>query len=155
MTVAPHTFDDLHVGQVFEAGPRRVTRADIATFADVSGDHTRLHTDPEFAAGTPLGGLVAHGALSLAVATGLAHETGAFETTVVAFRSLEVSYDRPVFPDDALRLELEVAELDERPKPDRGRVRFEVRLRNQRDKIVLSGHWNLVLRRDDDAAAGG
>ena len=155
MSYGPQHYDDLALGQAFEAGPRRVSREDVATFAELSGDHTALHTDPEYAATTPLGGLVAHGALSLAVATGLAHETGAFETTVVAFRSLEISYDRPVFPDDELTLTLVVEALDERPRRDRGRVRFDARLRNQHGKTVLSGHWNLVLKRsssDTDAS---
>lgn len=152
MSYGPHTFDDLAMGQAFVAGPRRVSREDIAAFAEVSGDHTALHTDPEYAATTPLGGLVAHGALSLAVATGLAHDTGAFETTVLAFRSLECSYDRPVFPDDELTLTLTVDELDARPKPDRGRVRFDVAVRNQHGKVVLSGHWRLVLRRETGSA---
>ncbi len=154
MSDRSYTYDALSLGQTFEAGPRRVTLDDIATFARISGDFTALHTDAEYAAATPLGGLVAHGALSLAIATGLAHDTGAFETTVLAFRSLEASYDRPVFPDDDLTLTLEVDELDERPRPTRGRVRFETKLRNQHGKVVMSGHWYLVLRRDPAPEAG-
>ena len=152
MRHAPQHFDDLTEGQSWEEGPRRLSREDIATFADVSGDQTALHTDDAYAATTPLGGLAAHGVLNLAVATGLAYEMGVFEGTVLAIRSMQVKYDRPVFPGDELTLTLDVRELDPRPRPDRGRVEFGVTLRNQGGKTVLSGQWSVLVRRR--AAAG-
>lgn len=128
------------------AGPRVVTRGDIAAFAVLSGDHTALHTDEAYAAQTPLGGLAAHGALTLAVATGLAYESRAFEGTVLAFRSMTVSFDRPVFPGDTVSLTLTVEGLSPSPRADRGTVVFAVRVRNQATRRVLSGSWTLVLR---------
>jgi len=148
MRYEPHTFDDLSVGQTFTSGPRAIHRDDIDAFARLSGDRTALHTDDAYAAGTAFGGVVAHGALNVAVATGLAYELGTFEGTVLAFRGLEARFERPVLPGDAVTLELTVAELDARPRRARGRARFAMRLLNQRDKAVVSGHWSLVLRRD-------
>lgn len=147
MPHAPQHYEDLEVGRCFTAGPRTLTRADIDAFTELSGDRTALHTDDAYAATTPFGGVVAHGALALAVATGLAHETGAFAGTVLAFRGLEARFDRPVLPGDALRLELTVDEIDTRPRPDRGRVHFAMRLVNQHDKAVITGRWSLVMRR--------
>jgi acyl dehydratase len=149
-------FDDCQPGLRLQAGPRVITREDIDRFTELSGDHTRLHTDDAYAATTPFGRVVAHGALNLAVATGLAWATGAFEGSVLAFVSLTVRYERPVFPGDSVMLHLAVKEQDGRPRPDRGRVTFEVELRNQQDKVVLSGDWTLLLRRDPagPAAAG-
>ncbi|MCB9899145.1 MAG: dehydratase [Planctomycetes bacterium] len=147
MKYPPHTWDDLSLGEVFHAGPRAVSRADIDTFTEVSGDRTALHTDDAYAARTPLGGLVAHGVLNLAIATGLAYEAGLFEGTVLAFRRVDVGFDRPVRPGDELSLELEVSQLDPRPRPDRGSASFSMRVRNQDGKTVLSGTWTLLLRR--------
>ncbi len=143
----PHTYDDLKPGQSFLAGPRTISAADVAAFARLSGDQTALHTDESYAATTPFGGIVAHGALVLAAATGLAYDMGVFEGTVLAFRSMEVSYDRPVKPGDQLSLTLTVEALDERPRPDRGRVSFRAQVANGDGKVVLSGCWRLVLRR--------
>jgi acyl dehydratase len=151
MRYASHTFDDLALQASFEAGPRVVTREDIATFARLSGDHTALHTDPDYAASTPLGGLVAHGVLNLAVATGLAFEMGIFEGTILAFRGIEVRFDRPVQPGDALSLRLTVARLDERPRPGRGAVTFDVDLSNQGGRTVLSGSWAMLMARRPSA----
>jgi len=125
-----------------------VSRADIADFARLSGDHTALHTDDEYAATTPLKGLVAHGALTLAIATGLAYEMGIFEGMVLAFRGLSSDYERPVRPGDQLTLSLLVAELDAQPRPDRGRVSLAAALENQTGRRVLSGTWRLLVRRE-------
>ena len=147
----PQPFDDLELGRTYECGPRVVSREDIADFGRLSGDLTALHTDEAYAAASPLGGLVAHGALNLAVATGLAYEMGIFEGLVLAFRGLTVRYERPVRPGDELTLRLTVAERDERPRPDRGRVGLDAELVNQAGKRVLSGRWELLVRRSASA----
>ena len=139
-------FDELSVGDVVSAGPRVISREDIAAFADLSGDRTALHTDEAYAASTPLGGLVAHGALTLSAATGLAYESQAFEGTVLAFKGMDVSFERPVFPGDTVSLELTVEGLKAAPRGDRGTTDFAVRVLNQKGRRVLSGTWTLVLR---------
>ena len=45
---------------------RRVTQGQLEEYSRVSGDHNPLHLDPEFAAGTQFGGIIAHGMLTLA-----------------------------------------------------------------------------------------
>ena len=147
MRYPPHTYDDFRPGAAFVAEPREISRADIDAFSALSGDRTALHTDDEYAATTAFGGVVAHGCLNLAAATGQAYALGAFEGTVLAFRDLQVSFDRPVRPGDAVTLTLTVQELDPRPREDRGTVAFLARLDNQHGKRVLSGTWRIVLRR--------
>jgi acyl dehydratase len=44
-----------------------VTQAQINAFADLSGDHQFIHVDPVRAAGTPFGGTIAHGFLTLSL----------------------------------------------------------------------------------------
>lgn len=143
----PMTFDDLECGHRFSAGPRTITRADIDAFSSLSGDRTALHHDDAYASSTPFGGVVAHGALVVSVATGLAFDAGIFEGTVLALRSIQVDFDRPVYPGDSVRLQLEVRAKDARPRRDRGRVTFRLELRNQHDKPTLSGDWVLVIKR--------
>lgn len=43
----------------------KVTREKIRYYADISKDYNPIHLDPEFAARTPMGGIIAHGTLSL------------------------------------------------------------------------------------------
>jgi len=44
-----------------------VTQAEVNTFADATGDHQWIHTDPERAATGPFGGTIAHGYLTLSL----------------------------------------------------------------------------------------
>jgi acyl dehydratase len=45
-----------------------VSQETVRAFADVTGDHQWIHTDPVRAAGSPFGGTIAHGYLTLALA---------------------------------------------------------------------------------------
>ena len=155
MAYPPHGFEDFAQGQLFPCGSRRITREDIAAFAEVSGDHTALHCDDEYAASSPFGGVVAHGVLNLAVATGLAYRSGIFEGTVLAVMTMASRFERPVFPGDEVTLRLTVTDVDARPRPDRGRVSFDVELLNHAGKAVLSGEWTLLVRRGGAARVPG
>jgi acyl dehydratase len=44
-----------------------VTQEEVNTFADATGDHQWIHTDPERAATGPFGGTIAHGYLTLSL----------------------------------------------------------------------------------------
>jgi acyl dehydratase len=50
---------------------RPVTQEMISSFADITDDHQWLHVDPERAASGPFGTTVAHGYLTLSLATAL------------------------------------------------------------------------------------
>jgi acyl dehydratase len=147
VSLQPHCFDDLYPGQSFSSGPRTITRADIDAFTELSGDRTALHNDESYAQTTPFGSVVAHGALVLSAGTGLAYGLGIFEGTVLAVRSMDACFERPVFPGDSISLRLEVHSKEEHPRPDRGRIRLAIHLTNQHKRTVLTGVWVLLLRR--------
>ena len=140
------TFDQFSLGERFESGPRIVSQQDIDRFTELSGDRTELHTNQAWAEATPLGGIVAHGALNLSVATGLAFDMGIFRGTVLAFRSLTASFERPVYPGDHVRLELEVTGLEASRHVGSGLAEFGMTLRNQDGRRVVKGTWRLLLR---------
>ncbi|MEM9487905.1 MAG: SDR family oxidoreductase [Myxococcota bacterium] len=61
---------DLRTGLV-EHFDRVISEADILAFANNSGDHNPLHVDAEYAAGTKLGGRIAHGAFQVGLVSTL------------------------------------------------------------------------------------
>jgi 3-hydroxybutyryl-CoA dehydratase len=63
--LAGFCLEDLRVGQSAER-THTVTEADIAAFAQVSGDANPVHMDEAYAAATPFKGRIAHGMLSAA-----------------------------------------------------------------------------------------
>jgi len=136
----PLYFGDLDVGMHWTSGRRTVTEADIVLFAGVSGDFNPLHTDEVFAADGPYSGRVAHGALVLAIATGLRQQMGLFNRTLRGL--LEIRSWRflaPVRPGDTVEAVTTIIELRPTSKGDRGVVVQRVDVNNHQGETVQSG----------------
>lgn len=71
MTVIERYWDDACVGDEGTGPTYTVTKEAILAFADLSGDHTPVHVDEEYAIASHFGGLVAHGLFGLAIFDGL------------------------------------------------------------------------------------
>lgn len=140
-------WDEFEVGQTFDTCGRTITEADVVNFAGLSGDFNPLHTDETFAHETMFGRRIAHGMLSVVVATGLANQLGIFEGTTVALMQQTIRYVGPVHFGDTISMRLTVASKDEKPKPERGRVSFAIEIVNQSGKPVIEGEWLLMMAR--------
>jgi acyl dehydratase len=146
--VAPLYYEDVELGFRFETPARTVTEADLVAFAGVSGDFNPLHTDAAHAAGSIYGERIAHGALVLALATGLRQRVGLFDGTLLGL--LEVRswrFRSPVRIGDTIRVRNEVTELRPTSKPDRGVMVQRVEVVNQDGTVVNDGELVLLLRR--------
>lgn len=83
-----------------------VDQARIDAFADVTEDHQFIHVDPEKAAETPFGATIAHGFLTLSLASKLAVETlGTLpgQTMGVNYGLNKVRFINPVCSGDRIR----------------------------------------------------
>jgi len=59
--------DDLDAGTQLPCQSRTITQEQLNRYSRVSGDQNPLHLDPDFAATTQFGGIIAHGMLTLAL----------------------------------------------------------------------------------------
>lgn len=141
------TFDEFKVGDEFSTASRTITEADVVNFAGLSGDFNPLHTDEEFGKSTPFKGRVAHGMLSVAIATGLANQLGIFEGTTVALLSMTISYKGAAKFGDTIHLVLKVVDKKETSKGDKGIVTFDTIVNNQNDNPIVEGQWVVMLRK--------
>lgn len=139
-------FEEFHEGQVFECGEREIGDAEIRAFADLSGDANPLHLDDDHARGTPFGGRVAHGALGIAIATGLMARSAVTSGTLVALLGLDWRFVAPIRPGDRLRLALRVTARRELAGRNRGVVKFAAELVNQRGELAQSGEVVELIR---------
>jgi acyl dehydratase len=146
--VPPLYFEDVGVGFRFETPRRTVTEADLVAFAGVSGDYNPLHTDAVFAAETIYGERIAHGALVLALATGLRQRVGLFDGTLMGL--LEIRSWRflaPVVIGDTIRVANEITELRPTSKEDRGLMVQRIQVINQDETVAAEGEFVVLLRR--------
>ena len=130
-------YDDLAIGDRIMSRGRTITETDLVVFSGLSGDYTQLHTDEEHAKAGPFGGRIAHGCLTLSIATGLEFQLfGTGEVRVLAFYGLDrVRFVKPVFIGDTIHVVVEVIALVDKDET-RGVVTFHEEIRNQRDETV-------------------
>lgn len=139
-------FEDFSVGQRVVTEKRTITENDIMSFAALSGDDNRIHTDPEFSKTTMFGRQVAHGLLGLAIASGLAWKTGILDGTVIAFREVnEWKFVKPVFIDDTIYVEMEVQETKALPRIGGGSVTITLEVKKQNDEVCHRGLWTVLM----------
>lgn len=143
--------EDFEVGQVFETTTRTITAADIAAFADLTGDHNPLHTDPEFAAASPFGRIIGHGLLGLSALVGLFEEVGAFSGTAIAFLGItDWQFRAPIFAGDIVRGRMTIAGVRRsQSDPGTGIVTRDYDLINQQDTVIQQGTTTVLVQARD------
>ena len=140
-------FEDFVPGARYESATRTLAAADIEGFAAVSGDHHPMHSDPATARAAGFPGVVAHGVLGLAVATGLAGRLGLTHGTLIALVGVTWRFKAPLLPGDTVTTQLVVRECRPTSRADRGLVTLAVALYNQRGELVQDGEWVELIRR--------
>ncbi len=147
MTSFPYLyFEDMNPRIRFETDHRKITENDIDTFICLSGDENPLHTDEHFAAGTQFGTRIAHGALILSIATGLAYQIEYLSRAVEAFVELNWKYRAPVKIGDTIRAKFQFLRKRSMPGFAGGLVSFRVAILNQHNETVQKGIWTLLIR---------
>lgn len=139
-------FEDFNIGDSITSQGRTVTEADIVNFAMLSGDWNPLHSDAEAAKSTPFGARIAHGALVLSMATGLADRMGFITGTAIAFLELNWQFRNAVLIGDTIRVRATVSELKAMPRLGGGNVTFKVQILKQDDTVVQRGTWSVLVK---------
>jgi acyl dehydratase len=147
--VAERWFEDYPPGAVFTAaGTDAVTADEIIAFAG-KYDPQAMHTDPDAAARTQFGGLIASGWHTAAMMMRLFADNFLSPQSSVASPGLdELRWTLPVRPGDVLSLRVTI--VDARPsrsRPDQGIVRSFVEVLNQRGEVVMSLKPISLIRR--------
>jgi acyl dehydratase len=128
-------YDEIAVGDTFSTRSRTITEADLVFFSGFSGDYSALHTDEEYAKAGPFGRRIAHGCLTLSVATGLEFSLmsgSGPEDSIVAFYGMDrVRFVKPVFIGDTIHVEGAVIALEPKEDGGRGVVTLHEEIKNQ------------------------
>lgn len=140
--------EDATVGETFELGPEPVRESDMLEFAR-RYDPQPFHSDPVGAAASPMGGLIASGWHTCAVAMLLLCRAAPFGGAPILGSGVDkLRWPRPVRAGAVLSGTARVVAV--RPstsRPDRGSVTLEVELRDGEGRVVLSMLPTVVLPR--------
>lgn len=141
-------WEEWEVGAEFESSGRTVTETDIVTFAGLSGDYNSLHIDEEFCKKTQFGTRIAHGPLVYAIAAGLLFQLHLYDDTLIAFLGFDsLKFTNPVKAGDTIHARIKVLEKRETSKSDRGVMKRQLQVLNQRGEVVQEGVQAFLLKR--------
>jgi acyl dehydratase len=112
-----------------------VDRAAIRLYAEITDDFNPIHVDPDFAATTPMRGIIAHGMLSLNLIWQSLRATYGAQAQEGA--KLDVRFTRPVREDDTVSAHGRLREGDAGI--------YDVTIENQRGEPVISGTLTLSV----------
>lgn len=128
-------WDDLAVGDRFRTVGRTITETDLVNFVNLSWLTEELFTNVEDRANMAITGRVVPASLVYACAEGLLLPL--IQGTGLAFLNATLDVKGPTFVGDTIHVECKVSEVRETSKGNRGLVRTENKVVNQKDEIVL------------------
>ena len=106
------------VGQTIgTTGTLKIAQDQVNLFADATGDHQWIHTDPDRAALGPFGGTIAHGYLTLSLAPSILAEVLTVDGVHAALNDglNKVRFPAPVPVGSALRVTVSVIAAQRKP----------------------------------------
>jgi len=141
-------WEEWDIGAEFESPARTVTEADIVAFAGLSGDYNPLHINEEHCKKTIFGSRIAHGPLVYAIAAGLLFQLHLYDDTLIAFLGFEnLRFTKPVKPGDTIHARIKVLEKRETSNAERGVMKRQLQVLNQRGEVVQEGIQAFLLKR--------
>jgi acyl dehydratase len=141
--------EEFEIGRAVTTPGRTIGEGDIALFAGLTGDFTPIHTDAHYAANTPFGGRIAHGALTMSTAIGLLTQVGLLGDGVIALLNLNWDFKGVVMIGDTIHARVAPVEARKTSRPGAGIVKFGFEVLNQRDEIVQTGAMTVMMKTKD------
>lgn len=141
-------WEEWDIGAQFESPARTVTETDIVMFAGLSGDYNPLHINEEHCKNTQFGTRIAHGPLVYAIAAGLIFQLHLYDDTLIAFLGFDsLKFTAPVKAGDTIHAKLKVLEKRETSRADRGVMKRQLQVFNQRGEMVQDAVQAFLLKR--------
>ncbi|MGB6624152.1 MAG: SDR family oxidoreductase [Candidatus Acidiferrum sp.] len=138
-TAREWTFRQLAIGESF-AVERAFAQEDVNQFAQLSGDYSPLHVDPEYARTTEFGGCVVHGILLSSLFSQLVgmHIPGKH----ALYLGQDLAFRKPVLVGERIKASIKVAGKNEGTRS----LLLTTEIRNAEDKVVVSGTAKVKVR---------
>ena len=137
-------FDDLQLGMTVEIAPAVIEKEKMIAFAQ-DYDNIPLHTDEEYAKGTPFGKLIAPGVMSFMSVWAKYLEVDFFGEELLAGKSTKIEWLKPVFADDVLTGKGTITNLVRRSVRN-GLAEITIEAYNQHGELVLTDVTEAIVK---------
>jgi len=141
-------FEDFKIGDRFKTHGKTISEGAITMMVGLGGFTIPLHVDEEFCKKTPYGTILPPGRLTLFVMGGLEEQTGIYGEEVIALLGIDkVRFKAPLRTGDTIHVEMEVIDLKETSKPDRGVIVHRSKCLNQLSIVLVECEVSHLIRR--------
>ena len=142
-------FDEFVVGSEFTTGLRQITEADVESFLNLSLLKNPIFLDDRAAQTMGHPKRILPAPLLISMAMGLCQQRGLFDHMVAVLEFDYVKFQKPSYMGDSVQVKSRVVLTRPTKNPQRGLVRFNFELHNQRHESVLEMQAvYLILRRE-------
>lgn len=142
------TLHEFAVGDVWRAGPRRITDEDLTAAVQLGGDTHPLHTDDDHARARGFDGVIAPGPFGALVAGGLWRQTDAVSDCVVAAVDESWTMHAPLRAGDEVTLTSTVVAVRPTSSGEKGVLTRYNELRRGDGTLVQSGEASTLIVAD-------
>ena len=127
-----------------DTAPALIEREKMLDFAR-NYDNVPLHTDEEYAKGTPFGKIIAPGVMSFMSVWAKYLEVSFYGDELLAGKSTKIEWLKPVFADDVLTGKATITNLIKR-SPKNGIVEVTIEAYNQNGELVLKDVTEAIVK---------
>ena len=146
-------FEDFSVGSEFVTELRQVTEEDVVTFLDLSLLKNPIFLDDRTAQAMGHPRRILPAPLLISIAMGLCQQRGLFDQMVAVVEFEYVRFQKPSYLGDSVQVKSRVALVRPTKNPQRGVVKLNFELHNQRGESVLEMAAVYLMRRRQEALA--
>ena len=137
-------FEDIQLNTEITIPPAVIEKQKMLDFAR-SYDSLPLHTDEEYAKGTPFGQLIAPGVMSFMSVWAKYLEVDILGKELLAGKSTKIEWVKPVYAEDVLSGNATVTALTRR-NPKNGIVELTIAAYNQKGELVLTNVTEAIVK---------
>lgn len=137
------SFNQVKVGDEWRSEPLQITEEAVQTFSKLSGDFNLLHKDEEYAKQSIFHRRIAHGHLTVSVASGF--WSMLFSGKTLAMLEADYKFLAPVFLGDSIVAKVRVTEQKPASKYDGGVVKLALNILTRGEALAVEGTVTLLL----------
>jgi len=146
MSAPGRSFTDLQIGEIFRGHGRTLTETDLVKFCMLTGDWNAIHADAEFAKSTRIGQRMFHGTFGVALSVSMSASVLVLRNPVIAALGIrEWAFKAPLFINDTVHVELEVADKKVTSDGRRAVLGRRLRLRKHDGSLAQEGLADLMV----------